>query len=92
MFSHNFRESKEKTVVIEETSFEAFKTFIRFLYSDQLVLKDKNNLILIKGICELSDRYDSRRLLEKVGEHMKMQLNLNNFYDIYDIAFKSQNE
>ena len=88
MFSDNFKESKDKTVVIEETSFEAFQTLILFLYSDQLVLEDDEDLKLIKEVCELSDRYDSPRLLEKVGQHlMSIALNENNFYDITDIAF-----
>ena len=88
MFSENFKESKDKTVVIEETSFEAFKTLILFLYSDQLVLKDDNDLKLIKEVCELSDRYDSRRLLEKVGQHLKeMPFNAENLYDITLFAF-----
>ena len=59
MFSENFKESKDKTVVIEETSFEAFKTLILFLYSDRLVFKDDNDFNLIKEVCELSDRYES---------------------------------
>ena len=88
MFSDNFKESKDKTVVIEETSFEAFQTLILFLYSDQLVLKDDKDLKLIKEVCELSDRYESPRLLEKVVQHlMEMALDWNNFNAITDIAF-----
>ena len=64
MFSGDFNESKDKTVVIEETSYEAFKTLILFLYSVRLVLKD---IKLIKQDCELSDKYESPRPLEKVG-------------------------
>ena len=88
MFSDNFQESKDKTVVIEETSFEAFKTLILFLYSDRLVLEDDKDLKLIKEVCELSDRYDSPRLLEKVGQHLvEMPLNLENIKPFIDIAF-----
>ena len=88
MFSDNFKESKDKTVVIEETSFEAFKTLIHFLYSDRLVLEDGKDLYLIKEVCVLSDRYDSPRLLEKVGQHlMEIPLNWNNFNAISNIAF-----
>ena len=31
MFSHNFRGFKDTDVVIEDTNYEAFKAFIRFL-------------------------------------------------------------
>ena len=62
MFSDNFKESKDKTVAIEETSFEAFQTLILFLYSDRLVLKDEKDFKLINEVCELSDRYESRRV------------------------------
>ena len=88
MFSDNFEESKDKTVVIEETSFDAFNTLILFLYSDQFVLKEDKDLKLIKQVCELSVRYESPRLLEKVGQHlMEMSLDWNNFNAIKDIAF-----
>ena len=88
MFSENFKESKDRTVVIEETSFEAFKTLILFLYSGELVLKDNEDFKLIDEVCELSDRYDSPRLLKKVGQHlMEMPLEWNNFNAITDIAF-----
>ena len=40
MFSGEFKESKGKEVVIKDTTYEAFKSFIRFLYCDDLVLKD----------------------------------------------------
>src|ERR1700712_1435804 len=53
MFSGDYKESKDKEVVIKDTTFEAFKTMIQFLYCDQLVLKDNNDFELIQEVCKL---------------------------------------
>ena len=70
MFSGHFRECEVKEVVIEDTTYEAFKTFVQFLYCERLVLKDCNDFKLIEEVCQLSDRYDVNRILEKVDEHL----------------------
>ena len=61
MFSGDFKESKDKEVVIEDTTYEAFKTFIRFLYCDELVIKDNIDIDLFRELYKLSDRYDVSR-------------------------------
>ena len=66
MFSGNFKESNDKEVVIENTTYEAFKTFIQFLYCDDLVLKDFNDFELIGELYRLSDRYDVSRLADRI--------------------------
>ena len=68
MFSGDFRESKDKEIVIEDTTYEAFKTFIQFLYCDHLVLKDVNDFKLIRELYRLSDRYDVSRLEYRITD------------------------
>ena len=68
MFSGEFKESKDKEVVIEDTTYEAFKTFIRFVYCDQLVLKEDNDIELIAELWKLSDRYDIYRLESRLTD------------------------
>ena len=68
MFGGDFKESADKEVVIEDTTFDAFKSFIQFLYCDRLVFKDDNDFQLIEEVCQLSDRYDVNRILEKVDD------------------------
>ena len=76
MFGGDFKESKDKEVLIEDTTYEAFRTFLQFLYCERLVLKDGNDFKMIEKICQLSDRYDVKKLLEKVDDHlMKIPLN-----------------
>src|ERR1700712_3921483 len=70
MFSGEFKETKDKEVVIEDTTFEAFKTLIQFIYCDRLVLKDDNDLELIHEVCKLGDRYEVPKLLEKVEDYL----------------------
>ena len=66
MFSGDFKESKDKEVVIEDTTYEAFESFIQFLYCDHLVLKEDNDFELIAELCKLCDRYDVSRLMDRI--------------------------
>ena len=50
MFSDKYKESKDREIVIEDTTFQAFKTFLWFVYSDELVIKDINDLNLIEEV------------------------------------------
>ena len=70
MFGGDFKESEDKEIVIEDTTYEAFKTFIQFLYCDRLVLKDNKDFQLIEEVCQLSDRYNVKKLLEKVDDNL----------------------
>ena len=77
MFSGDFKESKE--LVIEDTTYEAFKSFIWFLYCDDLALKDINDFKLIRELYRLSDRYEVSRLeLRLSNKVIKSNSNLFN--------------
>ena len=69
MFSGNFKESKDKELVIEDTKYEAFKTFIRFLYSNDLVLNN-NDFDLIRELYRLSDKYDVSQFERKITDEL----------------------
>ena len=69
MFSGHFREAKDKEVVIEDTTYEAFKAFIQFLYCDHLVLID-NDLKLFRELYRLSDRYDVSLFQHKITDEL----------------------
>ena len=70
MFSGKFKESKYREVIIEDTTYEAFNTFVRFLYFDDSVLKDENDFELIQELYRLSDRYDVSRLKNRITEEL----------------------
>ena len=93
MFSNNFKESKDKEIVIKDTTFDAFKRFIWFLYSEQLVIEDSNDLNLIEEIIKLSDRYEANRLMNNLCQFLSgKQLTFNNFEQISRIAFRYKME
>ena len=77
MFSGNFRESKDKAIVIEDTTYEAFNTFIQFLYCDHLDLKDDNDFQLIGELLSLSERYDVSRLADRIIDLLTDRNQLN---------------
>ena len=87
MFSGNFKESGAEEVVIEDTTFEAFKTLIRFIYCEQLVLSNKKDLKLIRDVCELADRYQVFGIFDKMGEQFSISIRFDNLQQICDIAF-----
>ena len=89
MFSDNCREIKDKEIVIENTTFEAFKTFVLFLYSDRLVIRNIKDYELIDEICEIAERFEAHRLLDEIGDHfMAFPLTSDNITSILKIAFK----
>ena len=65
MFSGEFKESKE--VVIEDTTYYGFKNFIRFLYCDDLVLKN-NDFKMVRELYRLSKRYEVSRLENRITD------------------------
>ena len=70
MFSGDFRESKDKEVVIEDTTYKAFEIFIRFLYCEDLVLKNIKDYELFEELCKLCDRYDVSRLMDRIIDEL----------------------
>ena len=66
MFSGDINEPETRVIVIEDTSYEAFKTLIRFLYFDDLVLENENDFEVIRELYRLSDRYSVPKLGERV--------------------------
>ena len=71
MFAGNVKEINNEGIPIKDTTFVAFKAFIQFLYCDQLVLKNINDLELIEEVCKLSVRFDTTPLTHRIGEHLK---------------------
>ena len=105
MFSEDFEESKDKEVVVEDTTYEAFDTFIGFLYCDHLFF-DVDNDHLIGELYRLSDRYDVSRLADSIIDELTDRNQLNGPKCVTDeefnkkwpkirsiaiLAFKSQN-
>ena len=66
MFSGDINEPETRVIFIENTTYEAFKTLIQFLYFDDLVLKDENDFKVIRELYSLSDRY----LVPKLGDRI----------------------
>ena len=78
MFSGEFKGSIVRVIVIEDTTYEAFKTFIRFLYFDDLDLKI-NDFKMIGELYRLSNRYDVPRLEYRITD----LLYSNYFFQFY---------
>ena len=98
MFSGNFWESKGPQnsklpeIPVEETTVDAFTTMIRFIYTDDVVFKDINNIEHICDDFKLSDRYEILRLEQRVGQHLVSKINLKNLLMISRVVFTHKNE
>ena len=88
MFLGEFKESKDKEVVIEDTTYEAFKAFLQFLYCDDLGLKDYNDFELIGELYRLSDRYDVSRLEHRITNKL-IKSNSNLFKSVSEEDFQT---
>ena len=77
MFSGNFKESEDREIVIEDTTYEAFNSFIWFLYCDHLLFDIDDDLYLIGQLYRLSDRYDVSRLADRIIDELIDRNQLN---------------
>ena len=92
MFSGNFKETKDEEIVIEDTTYEAFKTLIEFLYFDDLFLKDDNDFELIEELYKLSDRYDVSRMKNRITDKLckKIDILLDSYQYIKEVWLNFQ--
>ncbi|CAG2162119.1 unnamed protein product [Oppiella nova] len=74
----NFRESTAKEVVIEDTTYKAFKIMLKFLYTELLAFNDDNDIGLIGDVLTLADRYQLDRLFENCEQHLMSMLTMDN--------------
>ena len=88
MFSINFKEDKE--IVIEDTTYEAFNTFIRFLNNDVLVLDIDNEFELIGELYRLSDRYEVSDFEDRITDMLTNKYNLNGVKCVSDEEFQKK--
>jgi len=84
----NFKEANAEEVVIKDTTYEAFKTLIWFLYTEKLDLKDNNDFQLMEEVYKLSDRYEAPRLRTAIVDHLRdIELTLDNYELMIKIVF-----
>ena len=75
-------------IEINEKSFDAFKTFIGYLYFDKLILKDNEDLELIREVCRLTQiQMKYKPFDECIGNHLEKRINVENLELISGIAF-----
>ena len=86
MFSGNFSDSNSPEIVIKDTTFDALKTLIRFVYTDELVFKDQNDWPHISDVYQLSDRYELLRLQQRVVDYIKSRILVKYINDIIPIT------
>ena len=70
MFSGDFKESKDKEIPIEDTTYLAFNTFIGFLNYNRLVLDIDSEFELIGELYRLSDRYDVSQFEHRITHEL----------------------
>jgi len=92
MFLSKFKESTEKEVPIEDTTYEAFKSFVQVLYCDELSIEEMTDceaIDLLQELLQLSDRYDSPRVATKAKEYLnKIVLGYKTIVSIARIAIE----
>ena len=93
MFSENFCESKESEksklpeILVKDTTVDAFKTLIRFIYTEVLEFKDQNDWLHIWDVYQLSDRYEVLRLRDRAVHRLESIINVSNVLSITRVVF-----
>ncbi|CAG2110572.1 unnamed protein product, partial [Medioppia subpectinata] len=81
MFSGNYTESKDKEIEIQDTTHEAFKTIIWYLYSYELAIDSEDMLIDLDfqyEVYRLADRFQIKRLLSYFENQLKTNITEEN--------------
>ena len=67
LFSSESKDNKKENIFfIEDTTYAAFKTFLRFFYLEELDLKYENVFKLIEDLIRLTDKYEVSRLRKRI--------------------------
>lgn len=77
MLTTNMKESQNGIVEIDDTHFEAFESFIKFLYSNKIGNIQELGLDLL----HLSDKYDVQDLKDRCGNYLSQRLDKGNVID-----------
>ncbi|CAG2120565.1 unnamed protein product, partial [Medioppia subpectinata] len=90
MFSGNYTESKDKEIEIHDTTYEAFKTIIWYLYSYELAIDSEEMLIDLDfqyEVYRLADRFQIKRLLIYFENQLKANITEENLELVSRISF-----
>ncbi|XP_054154443.1 BTB and MATH domain-containing protein 42-like [Oppia nitens] len=89
MFSENFREYREQEIVLEDTTGDAFRVMITYLYSERLVLMpDPEDMDLIQQVLRLADKYQLLRLMDACGRHLRSRITRANVEQIARFGYE----
>lgn len=56
MFSGKYKESDQKEITVQDVTYDAFKSMVRFLYTEQLVLNDDESIEELMEVLRVADR------------------------------------
>ncbi|XP_054154764.1 uncharacterized protein LOC128953300 [Oppia nitens] len=91
MFSGQWLESGGKPIEIRDTTPEAFKVMIGFIYTEQLMLKDNDKPIdHIRDVLKLADRYQLKRLIQSLGQPLISLISMDKLEVLGQLAFTYQ--
>ena len=83
MFSGDFKESKDRKVMVEDLNAEAFKIMIRYIYCDQLVFDGECDYLMAIEVYKCGHKYQLKRLMFCVEEYLIPMINLETFEDFW---------
>ncbi|XP_054153866.1 uncharacterized protein LOC128952486 [Oppia nitens] len=87
MFSGQWQESVDNKVEIRDTTPDAFKVMMVFIYTERLVFSNDNDLDHIRDVLKLGDRYQLKRLIKTVEQSNKPYITVRNIQLIGRLAF-----
>ncbi|XP_054153900.1 BTB/POZ domain-containing protein 9-like [Oppia nitens] len=94
MFSGQWLESDGKPIEIRDTTPEAFKVMVGYIYTEHLMFSDDNgggkDMDHIRDVLKLADRYQLKRLMASVGQHLISMISMDTIEVIGRLAFDYQ--
>ncbi|CAG2120210.1 unnamed protein product, partial [Medioppia subpectinata] len=90
MFSGNYTESSDKEIEIPDTTCNAFKVILWYLYSQELVidLTEETCFEFMYSVYRLADRFQIKRLLDYYENQLKANITEENLEFVARIGFE----
>ncbi|XP_054154751.1 speckle-type POZ protein-like [Oppia nitens] len=90
MFSGKWVESGGKPIEIRDTTPEAFKVMLGFIYTERLILNNDKDIDHIRDVLKLADRYQLKRLIQSLGQPLIPLLSMDKLEVLGQLAFTYQ--
>ena len=88
MFQTHWEEDAKDAIEIDQFSYEVYREFLRFLYTDEVKAEDKDGHDFAVGLLDLANSYCEGRLKQRCERLLRQGIRVENAAELYATAIK----